>query len=288
MMHAQRRLALITASNVTADSKLKRPDPTKTYTRKALTGLGDNDQERWFVDPSGRQIPASRRLLHAGPEGFRQGAHHPARRRDVGRHYEQLRRTNGDTYHVTNCSPQTAEYNRSASGVENWGDLENHVLAGAPKERLTLFAGPMLDPSDTVFVGAGGGGKKIRAKIPSCFWKVIVANVQDALAAFGFVLEQDLSGVDFEFVVADEFVPHMFPLSDIEEMAGAKFPGVVPGCGSIRHGARGGSVHSCRHASQAAACRGHRERRRSCGGLGVHAPEPLTRTSNEVLQPCLS
>ena len=230
MMHAARRLALITASNVSADPRLKKPEPRRKYTRKALTGLGENDQERWFADPrldEKFQLPDV--FFTRDRKAFDKG--HIIRRDDVcwGDTYELLRRANGDTYHVTNCSPQTADFNRSANGIENWGDLETHVLASAAKEKLTLFAGPVLDPSDTIFVGAGGGRNKIRAKIPQRFWKVVVANVQDGngLASFGFVLEQDLSDVAFEFVVSDEFVPHIYPLADIEAMAGVKFPQIV-------------------------------------------------------------
>ncbi len=227
-MHAARRLALFTASNVTADPRLKRPDPSKTYTRKALSGLGDRDQERWFVDPrldEKFQLPDVFFTRDRG--AFDKG--HIVRREDVawGKTYDDLRRGNGDSYHVTNCSPQTAEYNRSGSGVDNWGDLENHVLASAASEKLAQFAGPVLDAADEVFVGAGGGRNKIRAKIPSRFWKVIVASTADGLAAFGFVLEQDLSAVEFEFVVPAEFAPHMYPLSEIEAMTGVRFPANV-------------------------------------------------------------
>jgi endonuclease G, mitochondrial len=154
---------------------------------------------------------------------------HIIRRDDVawGQTCELLRRANGDTYHVTNCSPQTAAFNRSNSGDDNWGDLENHVLSSASKERLTLFAGPVLDPADTVFVGKGDQGRQIRAKIPTRYWKVVVAPVQEGIAAFGFVLEQDLSDVAFEYVPAEEFVPHMYPLADIQDMAGVRFPAIV-------------------------------------------------------------
>ena len=227
-MHAARRLALVTASNVTADPKLKKPEKGKDYTRKGLSGLGKNDQERWFIDPRMNEKFQLPDVFFTKDRGaFDKG--HIVRRDDVawGTSYATLRRANGDTYHVTNCSPQTAEFNQSARGEENWGDLENHVLSSAAEEKLTLFAGPVLDPSDTVFVGAGGGGAKIRAKVPSRFWKVIVAPVTGGIAAFGFVLEQDLSGVEFEYVVADEFVPHMYTLSDIEAMTGVKFPSVV-------------------------------------------------------------
>jgi endonuclease G len=229
IMNAERRLAHITASNVTANPKLKKPDPTKVYTRKALSGLGKNDQERWFLDPrldDKFQLPD---VFFTRDDGaFDKG--HIVRREDVnwGTSYKLLVRANGDTYHVTNCSPQIAEYNQSSRGVENWGDLENHVLSSAASEQLVQFAGPVLDPDDRVFVGAGGGRVKIRARIPSRFWKVIVSRTEDGLAAFGFVLEQDLSDVEFEeFLVPPDFAPQMYPLSDIADMAGIVFPKVV-------------------------------------------------------------
>ena len=70
-----------------------------------------------------------------------------------GRTYEELKRGNGDTYHVTNCSPQVAGFNQSAGGEDNWGDLENLVLKEAASERLSLFAGPVLAEDDPRFLG---------------------------------------------------------------------------------------------------------------------------------------
>ena len=100
--------------------------------------------------------------------------------------------------------------------------------SGVPAGCIAQFAGPVLDPDDRVFVGAGGGRVKIRARIPLRFWKVIISRTEDGLAAFGFVLEQDLSDVEFEeFLVPPEFAPHMFSLADIAEMAGVVFPKVV-------------------------------------------------------------
>ena len=54
---------------------------------------------------------------------------HLVRRDDVcwGRTFKDIQKSNGDTYHTTNCSPQVAGFNRSASGTDNWGDLENLV-----------------------------------------------------------------------------------------------------------------------------------------------------------------
>lgn len=227
-MHAKRRLALICASNVTDEPELRRPEPGRDYTRRGLTGLGKNDQERWFLDPrlEGQfQIPDV--FFTKDRKAFDKG--HIVRRDDVawGATYDLLRRANGDSYHVTNCSPQVAGFNRSAEGADNWGDVENHVLSEAANERLCVFAGPVLDPTDEVFVGVGGGGATLRAKIPSRYWKVIVARVEDGIAAYGFVLEQDLSDVQFEFAVPAEYAPAMYPIADLEAMTGVSFAPII-------------------------------------------------------------
>lgn len=223
-MHAERRLALFTACNVTKAPELKKPEPGRDYTRRGLSGLGKNDQERWFIDPrldDGLQLPDI--FFTNDRKAFDKG--HIVRRDDVawGHTYDELKRANGDSYHVTNCSPQVGDFNRSADGKDNWGDLENHVLSEAANERLCVFAGPVLRADDTVFVGAAGGREKLRAKIPERYWKVIVARVDEGLAAYGFVLEQDLADVDFEFQVAPEFMPALVPLSEIQKIAGVRF-----------------------------------------------------------------
>jgi endonuclease G len=229
-MHAARRLALFTASNVTAEPDLKRPDKKKKYTRKALSGLGENDQEKWFNDPrlaDGHQISD---YFYTRDDGnFDKG--HIVRRDDVawGRTYEELRRANGDTYHVTNCSPQIADFNRSASGEDNWGDFENVVLSQAASERLCVFAGPVLDDEDITFLGRDAPRSRIRIKIPSRFWKVVVARVEDGLAAFALMLEQNLEDVPVapeegeEFVMPDAFAKSVVPLKDIEAWTGLTF-----------------------------------------------------------------
>jgi endonuclease G len=223
-MHAKRRIALFTASNVTEEEKLRKPEKNKLYSRKGLSGLGKNDQEKWFPDPrldAGFQLPDV--FFTKDRKAFDKG--HIVRRDDVawGRTYEEVRRANGDSYHVTNCSPQVAGFNRSNLGEDNWGDLENHVLSEAASERLCVFAGPVLDSADRVFVGAGDGSTTLRARIPSRFWKLIVARVEDGIAAYAFLLEQDLSDVEWEFAVSKELAPFLYPISDLQEIAGVKF-----------------------------------------------------------------
>jgi endonuclease G len=228
VMHARRRLALFTASNISREPELRSPEPRRKYGRKELAGLSKNDQEKWFMDPrmdAEFQLPDV--FFTKDRAAFDKG--HLVRRDDVawGGTYNELRRANGDSYHVTNCSPQVADFNRSNLGEDNWGDLENHVLKSAASERLCVFAGPILDKSDDVFVGVGNRGAIIRARIPGRYWKVIVACGEHGLQAFGFVLEQDLGAVEWEFMVPDEFVPVMYPIEEIEELTTLDFSDVI-------------------------------------------------------------
>ncbi len=223
-MNAARRLAAVCASNVTREQALRRPEPRKDYSRKGLSGLGPTDQEKWFVDSrldEKFQLPD---VFFTKDQGaFDKG--HVVRREDAawGHTYEDVRRANGDTFHVTNCSPQVAGFNRSNAGEDNWSDLENVVFSQAASERLCVLAGPVLDAADEVFVGTAGKGTPLRAKIPSRFWKVIAARGDAGLTTFGFVLEQDLADVSLEFTVPPEFVPKMAPLADIAVMTGVVF-----------------------------------------------------------------
>jgi endonuclease G, mitochondrial len=220
-MHAKRRLALFTASNVTKDPALKKPEAGRDYTRKGLGGESD----KWYPDP---RVDAKHQLpdvfFTKDRKAFDKG--HIVRRDDVawGRTYDDLLLGNTDSFHVTNCSPQVSGFNRSANGEDNWGDLENHVLSEAANERLCVFAGPVLAADDKVFSGVGERGSSISARIPERFWKVIVARVDNGIAAFGFVLEQDLSDVSWEeFAVPEEFAPALCALTDIEAMTGVVF-----------------------------------------------------------------
>lgn len=223
VMNKERRLAFFTASNVTAEPGAKKPEPGKAYGRKPLGGLGENDREKWFTDP---RIPATHQLpdrfFNRDRQAFDKG--HLVRRDDVtwGRTYAEVRRANGDTYHVTNCSPQVAGYNQSRlKGL--WGRLENEVLDQAGGEQLTVFAGPVFAENDQRFAGVDDESP-IDVKIPRQYWKVVVAVKDGALQSFGFLLRQDLSGVDYgapggeEFVVPDEWKGHMRPLNELAEL----------------------------------------------------------------------
>jgi DNA/RNA endonuclease G (NUC1) len=224
VMNKVRRLALYTASNIDDTKAARRPEPGKDYTRKGLTGLGKNDQEKWFMDSrisASFQLPD--RFFTKDNGAFDKG--HIVRREDVawGRTYQEIVSANGDTFHTTNCSPQVAGFNRSNAGIDNWGDLENYVMQQAATERLSLFAGPILKDDDPIFVGVDSSGP-VRVKIPQHYWKLVVAAQNNALQSYAFLLEQDLSDVPLEFVVSPAWKKFMVAIADLEAMLSLRFP----------------------------------------------------------------
>lgn len=219
VMHKARRMCLFTASNVDGSDAAKEPDPGQSYNRDALGGLAENDFERWFLDP---RLPADAQLpdrfFDKDRKAFDKG--HLVRREEVcwGADYAQVRRANGDTYHVTNCTPQVAGFNRSnRKGV--WGLLENLIEAQGRVERYSLFAGPLLADDDPIFVGVDDDGQT-QVRIPRAYWKVVVARGQAGLEAFGFLLEQDLTQVAFEFAVDPVWRARMIPLKKLQDRIG--------------------------------------------------------------------
>ncbi|MBX3501623.1 MAG: DNA/RNA non-specific endonuclease [Alphaproteobacteria bacterium] len=229
VMHKQRRLALFTACNVDARETARRPDPTKAYTRAALGGLSKNDVEMWVHEPriaDEHQLPDA--FFKNDRKSFDKG--HVVRRDDVvwGKSYAQVRRANGDSFHVTNCSPQVAAFNQSSKGGD-WGLLENMILRQAKGEKVVIFAGPVLDDAkDKPFKGEDENGGELIVQIPSRYWKIVVADGEDGLEAYGFVLKQDLKSVVWEFDVEADWVEELKPLADIQKAAGlVKFPKVV-------------------------------------------------------------
>jgi DNA/RNA endonuclease G (NUC1) len=227
MMHRKRRLAILTAANVDASPRRRRPDPSKPYGRKALSGLGETDMERWFTDPRLRgldQLPD--RFFDKDNKAFDKG--HLVRREDVawGDTYEELQAANGDTFHTTNCSPQVGDFNRSnLKGL--WGLFENHLLKEAAREQLSYFAGPVLKESDRRFAGVDERGK-VKVQIPEEYWKVVLSAEGGTLKAYAFVLRQDLSDLPLEFTVTEQWAQHMVSIPELEEMLGIiRFPEIV-------------------------------------------------------------
>ncbi|MEM7719980.1 MAG: DNA/RNA non-specific endonuclease, partial [Pseudomonadota bacterium] len=176
-------------------------------------------RERWFTDP---RIPAQHQLpdrfFTKDRTAFDKG--HIVRRNDVvwGDSYAEVQNANGDTFHVTNCSPQVKGFNRSSDGGL-WGKLENVVLKEAETERLCVFAGPVFEPCDPVFAGVDDLGP-VQVRIPRAYWKVIVAEKAGALQSFGFTLEQDLADVDFEFQLSQTWQRRLIKFDELQDRIG--------------------------------------------------------------------
>lgn len=228
VMNKARRLAHFLAANVDGSPGKTRPEPGRDYTREGLTGLRPNDQEKWFIDP---RIPAIHQLpdrfFNRDRQSFDKG--HIIRRTYVawGDSYEEVRRANGDTYHVTNCSPQVAAFNRSnKQGI--WGELENVIQQQAATEAYSVLAGPIFRDDDPEFQGVDDRGSTT-VQIPQTFWKIVVAGSRDGLLAFAFTLDQDLSGVELEELAFDaEWHTRMISTSDLEAAVGTlRFPDVL-------------------------------------------------------------
>lgn len=224
----KRRMAIFTASNVDASQAAKRPEEGRAYGRSALSGLGKNDREKWFIDP---RIPAEDQLsdefYNKDRRSFDKG--HIVQRNEVawGSDYDEVRRANGDTYHITNCSPQVSNFNRS-NLKGDWGKLENNIMKQAKREKYCVFSGPVLLKSDPLFKGVNQR-EGIEIQIPTAYWKIVTSiNEQGELESFAFILAQDLSRTSFEFDVSEEWKAFMISIEELEEITiNIKFPAVI-------------------------------------------------------------
>jgi endonuclease G len=196
VMHKGRRLCLYTACNIDDAPRARRPDPSRRYTRDALTGLGAGEAEQWFPDP---RLPLEVQLPDAffSEDGGAFDKGHVVMRESVcwGDSWRAVRVANGDTYHLTNCTPQVAGFNR-ANLRGRWGQLESLLLKALDAGRASVFAGPVLAEDDWWFEGEAADGTPLRLQIPSRFWKVIAGrDASGALVAWAFRLEQELTAV---------------------------------------------------------------------------------------------
>ena len=219
VVHKERRMPLFTAANVDWSDAAKKIDGKKP-TRQELTGLPDMVVEQWVLDPRiapGHQLPD--RFYTDDRGAFDKG--HLVRREDVcwGTSFADIQKANGDTYHVTNCTPQIEGFNRSGSGEDNWGDFENEVGRQAKTERLILFSGPVFETKDRWFRGLDDHGS-VLIQVPRRFWKIVVARGASGLPeAFGFILAQDVVAItEIEFTVSKTWKPHKTKIAALQTL----------------------------------------------------------------------
>jgi endonuclease G, mitochondrial len=216
VMHKGRRLALFTAANVDWREQSRLIDGEKP-TRDELTGIPEGTAEQWVTDwriPEEHQLPD---LFFTKDDGaFDKG--HIVRRDDVawGTSFEDMQMSNGDTYHTTNCSPQVSGFNQGSKGKDNWGDLENLVQQETKAEKAITFSGPILAADDPLFNGRDQTGR-VLVRIPRKFWKIVLVKGDTGPQAYGFVLEQDLSNVQLEMAVPEQWRRFMRSIAEIEK-----------------------------------------------------------------------
>jgi endonuclease G, mitochondrial len=222
VMHRQRRLAIFTAANVDWRQEKREVGGRKT-TRKELNGFEGSTSETWVLDPriaADAQLPD---VFYTKDDGAWDKGH-LVRRDDVayGDDFEDMQMSNGDSFHVTNCSPQTAKFNRPKPSEYNWGALEEMIRKQTSTEKVCIFSGPVFTAEDRFFHCQKLKGQDVSVAIPSRFWKIIVANHAGAPAAFGFILGQDLIDVPLheELVVPEAWKRFMRPISKIEKLLG--------------------------------------------------------------------
>ena len=224
-MHKQRRIALFTASNVDWRARKKEIDGEK-LSRKNLAGFPENSNfaEQWVNDEriaEEHQLPDTFYTEDRG--AFDKG--HLVRRDDVcwGTSFEDIQMGNGDTYHVTNCSPQIKPFNQGQHGEENWGDLESFVqkVTKEEKEKVVIYAGPIFGAKDRFFRGKDDAGN-VKVQIPNRYWKIVVAPAKDGgnkFEAYGFILDQDVRAItEKEFFVTEEWISSLKPIKEIQNL----------------------------------------------------------------------
>ena len=201
-MHPERRLAWWVAWNVDG----RRLFPSDGISRSGI---------RFRLDP---RIPAD---AQTGEEVYADNdldRGHVARRSDLlWGTLDEAEQANSDSFHFTNITPQHEDFNQSGRGGV-WGLLENAVLGleGLEDRRLTLFAGPVLDPRDPPYRGI---------QLPVEHWKVVVYRLDGRLRAKAFVLTQDLDDLERALPdFLDDFDTWLVPLDLLEERTGLTFP----------------------------------------------------------------
>ena len=220
VMHAKRRLALFSASNIDGTPKKRKPEPGN-YNRHEL-GQTYGQSETWILDD---RISFNEQLsdgfFNRDRKSFDKG--HLVRREDVcwGNSYEQVRKANGDTFHITNCTPQVSDFNQ-ANHEGIWGLLEDVILdqAKLDESKYTIFAGPVLNRRDDYFEGWSPQGP-IKVQIPREYWKIVVFKSEGSLQAYAFLLEQTLKHVRWEatarFEVSADWEPYLISIKDLQK-----------------------------------------------------------------------
>jgi endonuclease G len=197
IMHAQRKLPIVTACNVDG-ARLQR-----------LPRRGS-----WRFDP---RLPRSEQV---GNDAYRHNAYdrgHLVRRlAPMWGTREDARFAEADTFHYTVAAPQHARLNQ---GI--WLELEDYLVDWAERHqaRLSIFTGALFRPDDPLYRGI--------VRVPADYWKVAVAESASGVRAVAYLHTQKnlIPSVEEAF---GNYKTHRVPLHVVAELSGLDFAAVVP------------------------------------------------------------
>jgi endonuclease G, mitochondrial len=238
-MNRDRRLVAWAASNVDYRPAARR----YTKTRKEYGG------ENWRLDPRialaapGLQIEDAD--FYAPAKKIDRG--HIVRREDGawGSTSREAEYGNSDTYHWTNCTPQSEAFNQSGkSGI--WGRFEEHIQDEVKAEggRMTVFAGPVLSLEDPHH----GYDDGTEIQVPMEFWKVVVCvgkvDGQAERLAYGFVFDQTepVQRLGYERMNMTDYVIYQMPVKEITRKTGVVFDASVLAADVLKDGGGNESI----------------------------------------------
>ena len=179
VLHAERRFAILTATNIDGETYIKIDRRTGLPKAEAA--------ESWYDDPRMfTQFYVGEAFYATNSKLFDRG--HLTRREDVNwGAKERAIRANADTYHRTNCAPQQWRFNET---LTYWQGIEQHYLeygAALDKSRLIVLQGPVFGKNDPFYDDGEGG----RIQVPLQFWKIVVRVENHTPKATGFLASQE-------------------------------------------------------------------------------------------------
>lgn len=201
VLNQERRLAFFTAVNIDGNSsfRLRR------------------ERDRWIADP---RVPKE---AQTGEELYRDNPldrGHLVRRLDPawGSTRALAKRSNDDTFHFTNCTPQHEDFNQNKT---TWAGLEDYILENADNRdlKVSVFTGPVLAADDDRFGGV---------QLPRQYWKVVAMAKQNGqLSATGYLLSQEqlVEGLEVapEVFSYGAYKTYQVPVRRIEELTHLSF-----------------------------------------------------------------
>ena len=241
VMNSTRRLLSWAASNV---------DYT-TAARKFTKSRKEYGGENWRLDP---RVATAKPGLQLEDADFYQPARkidrgHIVRREDGawGGAAAEAEFGNSDTYHWTNCTPQSEAFNQSGKdGI--WGAFEEHIQREVRAEggRMTIFAGPVLSEDDPVPESENADA----IQVPMEYWKVVLCVAKENGVAvkrsYGFVFDQTTAiknvGFGLERMDMTEFDVFQMPVKDISKKTGVTFDASVLAADVLKDGGANESI----------------------------------------------